>query len=1615
MPTANDTECGYDITLPTILYNYPSPGGVTIWYNADPGSVIDIDFQWIAYSPLDYAQYKIGAGSWIDIFTADQFSDYTTNWGVLWIDLAEGENQISIRVADVAGNVWVDVYAPGSQGFLYRKDTGKPTVSITPLPKYNNSDFTVSWSGSDTISGVKYYTVQYSENNTTSWQNWPGFVETLATSGLWLISNTTEGCIVYFRVIVYDNALNTNTDATYTTKDTIKPISNILIPEEGYATNTTIQIEGNCSDEKSGVNRTEIKISWKDNGTVYKDWHNTTLASNYTWWNYSFLPLNDANFTIYIKAVDNASNVQVNISINITYDCTPPSASQLISPASGITLDINLPTFAWKYSTDTLSGMAYYNIQVSNKSDFVYLIYEYDTLINSSTPEYTFPDDTYYWKVFAVDRAGNVNESEIAWFNISVGAPRIDKFCINNDALYTNSTLVMLTINIAYEPVNFKMRLSNDKSQWLELDYTESLSWDLANLTYGGNSTEGKKTVYIECWKEGSVNKSLELDDIVLDNTTPVIHYNYPQPGGTTAWYNTDPSNVIDIDFYWIAHAPLDYAKYRIGNNPWVEIFTENRFSDCTLNWNVSWGLLNEGENQISIRVADCAGNFLEHDYNYTLGKGFIFRKDTKAPLAPNLFVPANGTTINYTEVAFSWESANDSLPSSGIAKYIIEIYDIYDIEQPSYRYDVYTNHITQNLTDGTYYWRIRAVDNANNFGNWSPMFNFILDTLAPKNIIFLINGGATETSSEEVYLIIYAENTDRIRLWNEGSVEPTTWMNYTTFLNWTLAEVPYNASEERTVWLKCLNNKTNRSANKYASILVNKITPWVRIKDHARFINATQFTLYWEPFVDLDFIKKFEILEEGKESWVDVEKNLSFTFYGLSQGYHNFYVRATDVGDRVGAPNSTFICVDLLPPTSLSLIVNEGAGYTNSTSAVLDINAVENFSVTRQVAGIDKYYISNNGYDWLEYNCTQFPESLVWNLILGIENIDGSKTVYFKVKDRAGNYAIVNATVFLDRLKPTNLKIDLPQTTNSTSIALILFAEDPGIASGLLEMCFSEDGINWGAWINGAWVSNGWVAYSSSYTYKLQNGHDGSKTIYFRVRDRSGNENCTSAQTILDRSPKLKSPINYAIINSNNTLLVWERNTPDIGVYSYIVELDDNIDFVSPESFSVNSTSYLISNLTHNTAYFWRVKMKVNGNESFWSEIWSFIVKFPDLSISEDDISFYPVSIVAVWQEVIINLTVHNIGESNAENIVVNFYQDYPYPMARLLGNGTIELIEKGGVAQISIPAIFTVAAEFTVSVVIDPYNTISEIDKENNFAYRSLKVVSFFDVLPINITVAVGNIIEPSYIFENDTITIIAKIKNQGGDIVIPFTAEFWIGKFENGFFNGTLAGKREIQRIAEGEVISDISIDWVASEVGDFAIRLFLNTTGIFKERADNNELFRNITVYYKTALRLSVLEKSVETETEGEVYYNITIENIGLIQDTYDLTVEGLPSDWNYSIIYEGNEIDSITLDVAKSLQIQLRIKTTKEPLGDNKFKFTATSRKDPRAIYELELITKLVAPPPPPLVPPSFPWYLVILGIISAIIISTSPWIVLKVVRKTAKIDEIFLLYSDGRL
>ena len=132
--------------------------------------------------------------------------------------------------------------------------------------------------------------------------------------------------------------------------------------------------------------------------------------------------------------------------------------------------------------------------------------------------------------------------------------------------------------------------------------------------------------------------------------------------------------------------------------------------------------------------------------------------------------------------------------------------------------------------------------------------------------------------------------------------------------------------------------------------------------------------------------------------------------------------------------------------------------------------------------------------------------------------------------------------------------------------------------------------------------------------------------------------------------------------------------------------------------------------------------------------------VGLPDLTINNEDITFSNEN-PKEGEIIVINATVHNVGEEKAENVVVGFYCDND-----LIKNVTINSIAINGIETVKIEW-NAVKGEHKIWVKVDLGNEITEINEENNEDYNEIRVglkendefPIFFILIPVVIVVVI------------------------------------------------------------------------------------------------------------------------------------------------------------------------------------------------------------------------------------------------------------------------------------
>ena len=148
------------------------------------------------------------SGSWSDWLTNTSAvaGDFTGQYGHTYY--------FRSRAQDRAGN-WESYAGDQADTYTTVTDNTPPNSNVLPLSPFKQTAFTVQWSGSDSLSGIAGYDVQYRVGPGGTWQDWlTNTTATQATFGPLSPVSLAGNQTYYFRVRARDNASNVETYPT---------------------------------------------------------------------------------------------------------------------------------------------------------------------------------------------------------------------------------------------------------------------------------------------------------------------------------------------------------------------------------------------------------------------------------------------------------------------------------------------------------------------------------------------------------------------------------------------------------------------------------------------------------------------------------------------------------------------------------------------------------------------------------------------------------------------------------------------------------------------------------------------------------------------------------------------------------------------------------------------------------------------------------------------------------------------------------------------------------------------------------------------------------------------------------------------------------------------------------------------------------------------------------------------------------------------------------------------------------------------------------------------------------------------------------------------------------
>ncbi|KPL71305.1 hypothetical protein ADM99_11425 [Leptolinea tardivitalis] len=366
---------------------------------------------------------------------------------------------------------------------------------------------------------------------------------------------------------------------------------------------------------------------------------------------------------------------------------------------------INAPTFSWAAVTNA----ATYDIEIDTDTSFASTDYLSETGLTalSYTPPGLSPDGGWFWRVRAVNAFNEAGPwSPARTFTLDTKGPDAPSLTSPVSDILTNNTKPTFTWKTTPTGVKYQIEFSTDNSPFVPI-YT---SGELTTTSFIPTTSLPAGEIY---WHvrardiSGNWGEWSDVWDIIIDLNPPAAPVLYSPVDGLSTM-NTTPT------FAWLSVDTAVGYQFRYDNDA---NFSSPVFTSPTLTGNTFTApKMASGTYYWQIRAIDHAGNW------GAWSTSRMIQVDLEPPPAPILLSPAEGT-ISINPI-FQWNA------SAGSIGYLIQIDSQSTFTAPiDYTsFESSTSHLLGKFIQaGKYYWRVRAADEAGNWGTWSAVRSFTI------------------------------------------------------------------------------------------------------------------------------------------------------------------------------------------------------------------------------------------------------------------------------------------------------------------------------------------------------------------------------------------------------------------------------------------------------------------------------------------------------------------------------------------------------------------------------------------------------------------------------------------------------------------------------------------------------------------------------------------------------------------------------------------------------------------------------------------------------------------------------------------------------------------------
>jgi len=509
--------------------------------------------------------------------------------------------------------------------------------------------------------------------------------------------------------------LNNNaTDETSNSNDLTEnnsPVYSIDVPFKYCPTGTFTSPELDSTDENTssatatwnadtpGGTKLEVYLS-NDGGST---WENVDNNDSHAFTS------EGSSLRYKIEMTSTGENTPVLYDLTLSYTTIP--IPTLLSPANGAKLNDNLPTFRW----ENVGTADNYEIQVANNSGFYSPTIEASTTDNSCTPASALSDDNYWWRVRCY-LSGSAGQWSSTWtLLIDTLAPQAPSLTWPAEGENINDNTPNLqwgTVEENATPVLYYAAVSDNPDFPYE---NENSGWTTDDNFQLPKLAEGvwywRVRAYDNAGNEGENSQGWFRIDL----------------GMPTLLSPADGAQVND------SRPTFEWENVVAGDNFEVWVDNESSFSELVAI------LDNTTENSYQVQSEDALpdGTYYWRVRSYRGGEPSVFSPvrsvvvDTSM-LVPNLISPPSGENLDNSTPLLKWTETPDLSPP---VRYYAAVSDNSEFPHENRNSGWTTENqweVSPALTEGEWYWHVRAKDNAGNEGENSDPSWFVIDVTPP-------------------------------------------------------------------------------------------------------------------------------------------------------------------------------------------------------------------------------------------------------------------------------------------------------------------------------------------------------------------------------------------------------------------------------------------------------------------------------------------------------------------------------------------------------------------------------------------------------------------------------------------------------------------------------------------------------------------------------------------------------------------------------------------------------------------------------------------------------------------------------------------------------------------